>query len=126
MSRDPIDRRKVQAQSRQTAVIRRATEMFAFLFWSIAVVNAEPARLPLSSTNIFAPASTPANKIFGLSIFVLSVTAPGDDRAHLAFPAPQGRGPLTALAPRFRLGTASYRSGSAMGASFITEAGRQD
>ena len=30
---------------------------------------------PLSSTNIFAPASTPAKTIFGLSLFVLAVTA---------------------------------------------------
>src|SRR5579864_1194660 len=30
---------------------------------------------PLSPTNIFAPASTPANTIFGLSVFVLAVTA---------------------------------------------------
>ena len=31
--------------------------------------------LPLSSTNIFAPATTPAKTIFGLSMFVLAVTA---------------------------------------------------
>jgi cytochrome c oxidase subunit 2 len=30
---------------------------------------------PLSSTNIFAPASTPAKTIFGLSLFVLTITA---------------------------------------------------
>jgi cytochrome c oxidase subunit II len=30
---------------------------------------------PLSPTSIFSPASTPANSIFGLSLFVLSVTA---------------------------------------------------
>ena len=30
---------------------------------------------PLSPTNIFAPASTPAESIFGLSLFVLAVTA---------------------------------------------------
>jgi len=30
---------------------------------------------PLSPTNIFAPVSTPANTIFGLSVFVLAVTA---------------------------------------------------
>ncbi|MGA7928455.1 MAG: hypothetical protein WCA20_20985 [Candidatus Sulfotelmatobacter sp.] len=29
----------------------------------------------LSPTNIFAPASTPAKSIFGLSLFVLAVTA---------------------------------------------------
>ena len=30
---------------------------------------------PLSPTNIFAPASTPAKSLFGLSLFVLAVTA---------------------------------------------------
>ena len=34
-----------------------------------------PAYLLVSSTNIFAPASTPANTIFGLSMFVLTVVA---------------------------------------------------
>ena len=38
-----------------------------------AVVFAETAR-PISPTNIFAPASTPAKSIFGLSLFVLAVT----------------------------------------------------
>ena len=33
------------------------------------------AELPSSPTNIFAPASTPADTIFGLSLFVLAVTA---------------------------------------------------
>jgi hypothetical protein len=30
---------------------------------------------PLSPTNIFAPASTPAKSIFGLSLFLLAVAA---------------------------------------------------
>ena len=55
-------------------VIRRAVEIFAFLFWCVALAAAQPARSPFSSTNIFAPASTPAKTIFGLSVFVLSVT----------------------------------------------------
>jgi cytochrome c oxidase subunit II len=38
-----------------------------------AAALADPAP-PLSPTNIFAPASTPAKSIFGLSLFVLSVT----------------------------------------------------
>jgi cytochrome c oxidase subunit II len=37
-----------------------------------AVANSAPP--PLSPTNIFAPASTPAKSIYGLSLFVLSVT----------------------------------------------------
>src|ERR1700737_3046248 len=36
---------------------------------------ADPAGSSLSPTNIFAPVSTPANSIFGLSLFVLAVTA---------------------------------------------------
>jgi cytochrome c oxidase subunit II len=59
----------------QKLVVRRALEIFAFLFLTISVATAaEPATSPFSSTNIFAPASTPAKTIFGLSIFVLSVT----------------------------------------------------
>jgi len=61
-------------RSLQKPVIKRLVKIFVFLFWSIAVAAAEPANLPLSSTNIFAPASTPAKMIFGLSRFVLSVT----------------------------------------------------
>ena len=38
-----------------------------------AAAFADPA-LPFSPTNIFAPASTPAKSIFGLSVFVLAVT----------------------------------------------------
>jgi len=40
-----------------------------------AVGSAEPAASFTSPTNIFAPASTPAQSIFGLSLFVLAVTA---------------------------------------------------
>jgi cytochrome c oxidase subunit 2 len=39
-----------------------------------AAAFAEPARPFLSPTNIFAPASTPAQSIFDLSVFVLQVT----------------------------------------------------
>ena len=35
---------------------------------------ADPSGSPLSPTNIFAPVSTPAHSIFGLSLFVLAVT----------------------------------------------------
>ena len=64
----------MQMRSGQNPVIRHAVEIFIFLCWSIAVAAAEPARLPLSSTNIFAPASAPAKTIFGFSLFVLSIT----------------------------------------------------
>src|SRR5262245_4941166 len=43
--------------------------------WSIAAASAQPGGPRLSSTNIFAPASTPAQTIFGLSVFVLVLTA---------------------------------------------------
>jgi cytochrome c oxidase subunit II len=55
---------------------RLAVQWFAFLFWDLAAVAAaQTAGSPVSSTNIFAPASTPAKTICGLSIFVLAVTA---------------------------------------------------
>lgn len=49
--------------------------VLALLFCFKAVASAATTGLPLSSTNIFAPASTPAKTIFGLSMFVLAVTA---------------------------------------------------
>lgn len=49
--------------------------LFALLFFFIAVGTAVAPGSPVSSTNIFAPASTPARSIFGLSIFVVAVTA---------------------------------------------------
>src|SRR5712692_9879368 len=53
---------------------RSAISILALLFCFMAAAAAAPDS-PLSSTNIFAPASTPAKTIFGLSIFVLAVTA---------------------------------------------------
>jgi cytochrome c oxidase subunit 2 len=52
-------------------------QRFVFVLSSaaIAAAAAEAAAPPLSPTNIFAPVSTPAKSIFGLSIFVLAVTA---------------------------------------------------
>lgn len=44
------------------------------LFCFVATAAAAPDSA-LGSTNIFAAASTPAKAIFGLSIFVLAVTA---------------------------------------------------
>ena len=49
--------------------------LFALLFFFIAVGTAAAPGSPFSSTNIFAPASTPARTIFGLSMFVVAVTA---------------------------------------------------
>ena len=47
----------------------------AVLWASAMTAFAEPSRSFLSPTNIFAPASTPAQSIFDLSLFVLEVTA---------------------------------------------------
>lgn len=53
-----------------------ALQTVALLFWSVADAAANgPTTSPVSSTNIFAPASTPAHTIFGLSMFVLAITA---------------------------------------------------
>src|SRR5262249_38296187 len=48
--------------------------VLAFLFWCASAAFADSTGARLSSTNIFAPASTPAKSIFGLSLFVLIVT----------------------------------------------------
>jgi cytochrome c oxidase subunit 2 len=53
---------------------RLAVLWFALLSWQMAAA-AQTTPSPVSSTNIFAPASTPAKTSFGLSIFVLAVTA---------------------------------------------------
>ena len=44
------------------------------IIYPVSAAFAHPVE-PLSPTNIFAPASTPANSIVGLSLFVLAVTA---------------------------------------------------
>src|ERR1700693_5831962 len=51
-----------------------ALQVAALVFWSVAALGATSPAPSMSPTNIFAPASTPANSIFGLSIFVLAVT----------------------------------------------------
>lgn len=56
-----------------SALITLATFVLIVCSGCMAAVN-EPA-VPLSPTNIFAPASTPAHSIFELSLFVLAVTA---------------------------------------------------
>jgi cytochrome c oxidase subunit 2 len=48
--------------------------VLSFLFSCASGAFADAADAPLSSTNIFAPASTPAQTIFGLSLFVLIIT----------------------------------------------------
>ena len=71
----------LEARERSTAMwdgksskIPPGGQIFLVVFCSAPAV-AQIAAPPLSPTNIFAPASTPANSIFELSIFVLAVTA---------------------------------------------------
>ena len=54
--------------------LRRALQILATLFWAVADLFAQPAAQSSSSTSIFSPVSTPADSIFGLSLFVLAVT----------------------------------------------------
>jgi cytochrome c oxidase subunit 2 len=56
----------------QGSVTRKALAALVFCFWRMAA--ADTSAYTLSSTNIFAPATTPARTIFGLSMFVLIVT----------------------------------------------------
>jgi cytochrome c oxidase subunit II len=51
--------------------------MSLVVFWGAVAAAAatDPAASSVSPTNIFAPVSTPAKSIFGLSVFVLAVTA---------------------------------------------------
>ena len=49
--------------------------VLTLLFCFTTVASAVTTGLPVSSTSILAPASTPAKTIFGLSMFVLAVTA---------------------------------------------------
>jgi cytochrome c oxidase subunit II len=65
-----------QGRSRRIALRATAPLRAAALLCGAAVtVFAQPAPPFLSPTNIFAPASTPAQSIFDLSLFVLEVTA---------------------------------------------------
>jgi cytochrome c oxidase subunit 2 len=54
---------------------RRATQLFAFFFSSMATAAAETAASSRGLTNIFAPETTPARSILNLSVFVLAITA---------------------------------------------------
>jgi cytochrome c oxidase subunit II len=49
--------------------------ILAVLGWPATASFAQPAGHASSSTSIFSPVSTPAHSIFGLSLFVLAVTA---------------------------------------------------
>ncbi len=60
-------------QRNSTNCMRRAAQVIGFACLPVAALAA-PADRSLSPTNIFAPVSTPAHSIFGLSLFVLAVT----------------------------------------------------
>ncbi len=52
----------------------RALQVFVVVLWPTAFCLAQSAAESSSSTNIFAPSSTPADSIYRLSLFVLAVT----------------------------------------------------
>jgi cytochrome c oxidase subunit II len=54
---------------------RHALPILVAFFWPVAAAFAVSPNQPPSSTSIFSPVSTPANSVFGLSLFVLAVTA---------------------------------------------------
>src|SRR6185436_11560045 len=56
-------------------VTRRALQNVVCLLCFFTMAAAAATDAPVSSTNIFTPASTPAKTIFDLSMFVLAVTA---------------------------------------------------
>jgi len=60
-------------RSRGLSNWRGRTSQLVVLICGAGTAFADPAS-PFSPTNIFAPASTPAKSIFGLSLFVLAVT----------------------------------------------------
>jgi cytochrome c oxidase subunit II len=56
------------------AAARNVTALAVLCFWT-AVSLADSAHEPSSPTSIFSPVSTPAQSIYGLSLFVLAITA---------------------------------------------------
>jgi len=54
--------------------LRRTLQILVGLFWPVANLFAQPVAPSSTSTSIFSPASTPADSIFGLSLFVFGVT----------------------------------------------------
>ena len=56
------------------AATRKVTALAIHCFAAV-VAFADPAHRPSSPTSIYSPASTPAQSIYGLSLFVLAITA---------------------------------------------------
>jgi cytochrome c oxidase subunit II len=65
----------VQVKSLNNSHVRRAVSTVVMLFSPLIAAFAQTSSQPSSSTSIFSPASTPADSIFRLSLFVLTVTA---------------------------------------------------
>lgn len=66
----------MQMRGKTNSNMVRMLQVCPIVFWSAAAAAITESAAPLlSPTNIFAPASTPARAIFGLSLFVLVVTA---------------------------------------------------
>jgi len=55
--------------------MRAAILVLIGVFFAATIASAQPTPSPLSPTNIFAPVSTPAQAIHGLSLLVIAVTA---------------------------------------------------
>lgn len=64
---------QLQMWDGQNSKIWAGVQIFLVVFCSAPAV-AQTAGAPFRPTNMFAPASSPARSIFGLSIFVLAVT----------------------------------------------------
>ena len=60
---------------RQGRFTRGVLWVVSCLYFPVGVSFAQTVNADVSQTTIFAPVSTPANSIFGLSLFVLAVTA---------------------------------------------------
>src|SRR6266567_9450715 len=65
---------RMQILSLKNSKMRRALQILFTLVSPVTAASAGPPIPSSSSTSIFSPASTPADSIFGLSLFVLAVT----------------------------------------------------
>ena len=63
----------MQTRGASNSNTRRLTRVLTGFGWLTVAAFGQSA-VTLSPTNIFAPASTPANSIFDLSLFVLAIT----------------------------------------------------
>src|SRR5271169_2825539 len=70
-----VSRESCEMQTRRSnnSYARGAVQALVVILWQVNLLFGASAP-PASPTNIFAPASTPADSIFGLSLFVLAVT----------------------------------------------------